>query len=305
MHTKRKANAVYVPIIGCKFKIDINECWSITFERAFMQSVSNGRVIIRGNKLSLRFIDSIIKMIEDCFKLAGLIYAARHNLIYSDDRKIYLKTFGYHFCVIYEPFYYDYYMKGNIFHYCTVFPFRYPSIHMRIMSYSPFSNFAQYLETEDEISSYLNRTIYYQLHVNNVFNSKDWKIVPFGNKNSFTIIYLNKLSMVVHKRNDPHLVLSVFMIGPSSLLLVPLNHLFELIDNKVPIVSVKISISDFERIKTEIEKFDDLIKAFELMKIDHLFYNQGKVVGKGTRFYLVQAALDKVSLFHHHLFHHL
>lgn len=294
--SKRILNSIYIPTMGCKFKIDLNEYWSICFEKLLIYGVSNGRVIITGNKLTLRFVDSILNILNDWHKFCSLIYTYRHYIVFTDDSKMYLKSFGYHICIIYEPYLYDNYLDANNITHCfKVLPFEYPSSHMKVMMYTPFSNFAQHLNKKEDISSYFSCLIYYQLKLIEIFKSDKWKVVPFFDEESFTLVYKSHLSMTFHiynYNNDFHLTAYIFMIGHSSLLLVPLSNIFKICENNTPVVTIKMLFCGLEKVKKEIEKYDGLIKLFKLLKIDHLFYNNGKVIGKGTRFYLIQAAFD-------------
>ena len=295
--SKRDVNVIYVPSMCCKFKIDINEYWSITIEKPLIHYIENGRIIILGNKLSLRFIDSIFILMKKCYDYGILVYSLRHCIVFNNDYETYLKPFGIHFRIVFEPYHSDFYKDGPLYHYFTVYPFKYPSIKMKPFYYTPFSNYAQHINNDDDLIAYFSRLIYYQMKICQTFNSIEWKVIPFFKEGSFSVIYRNELTMIFHQIHDnSHIVASVSLFGFSSLLLVPLSHFYKIHESKVPIAFFYLTIFEIEKIKTEIEKFDELIAAFKLMKIDHLFYNKGKVFGKGTRFYLVQAVLDEQGI---------
>ena len=146
-------------------------------------------------------------------------------------------------------YYYDNFLDANITHCFRVFPFRYPSGYVRVMMPSPLSNYAQIKNSEEDISSFFYCSIFYQLKIIEIFKSKKWKVVTFIGEESFTLIYENILSIAFHIDNDgSHLIASIFRIGFSSLLLVPLNNLFKFIENNSPIISIRISFFDLEKI---------------------------------------------------------
>ena len=62
--------------------------------------------------------------------------------------------------------------------------------------------------------------------------------------------------------DDFHLIAYVFMIGYSSLLLVPLGRLFPINENKSPVVTIKMPFLNLEKVKLEIEKYDEMIICF-------------------------------------------
>ena len=295
--SKRDVNTIYVPSMCCKFKIDVNEYWSITIEKPLIQYIESGKIIIFGNKLCLRFIDIIFNLMKNCYDYGLLVYSLRHCIVFNNDCETHLNPFGIHFRLFFEPCRSDFYKDGHLFHYFTIYSFIYPSIKMKPLYFTPFSNYAQHINNDDDQVAYFSRLIYYQNKIWQVFNSKNWKVIPFFKDNSFSVIYRNELTIIFHRIHDgSHIMASVSIYGLSSILLVPLGHFFKIHESKAPIASVYMTIFEMEKIKAEIEKFDELITAFHLMKIDHLFYNKGKVYGKGTRFYLVQAVLDEQGI---------
>ena len=295
--SKRDVNAIFIPSMCCRFKIDINEYWSITIEKRLIHYIEKGRLIILGNKLSLRFVDSIFNLISNCHDFGMLVFSLRHYLVFNNNYITLLKPFGIHFRIFFEPYHSIFYNDDHSINYFTLYPFRYPSIQMKQLHCTPFSNYAQHINDKDVLVAYFSRLIYYQNEIFKVFDSKDWKVIPFFKDNSFSVIYKNELTMIFHKIiDDSHIALFVSMNGFSSILLVPLGNFFKIHESKAPIAIVYMTIFDIAKIKAEIENYDELITAFKLMKIDHLFYNKGKVYGKGTRFYLVQAVLDEQGI---------
>ncbi|OHT13112.1 hypothetical protein TRFO_16866 [Tritrichomonas foetus] len=291
IYSYRDVNVLWMPSMNCKFKITYFEFWSLTIEKIYYPFNSKGRIIILGNKISLRFADSIIRLIKNIYTVESLMFQSKKITIYSHDFENYIKPYKYHYFMSLRPFSEDY--EINERHYYKPCFFKLPDVESRLMKFYPISNYAMKAGVYDEFAGYVKCSLIFHIKVCEIFHPPKWKVVPIHSKSAFTVLFENYLTMTFTKLlDDAHFIISVSSFGNSCLLLAPLSRIFQLPTTKRALISIKASINEIDSIQNEIETYAELFHHYQTMKIEHLHYHEGKVFGKGTRFYLVHTALD-------------
>lgn len=291
---KRHVNLLYIIPFSCRFKIDYSEYWTLTFEKMLIQFQTKGKIVIRGNRITLRFIDSIIDLMQNVFRVASMTFQAKFCLEYSNEFETFLKPFGYHYAIFLDPIIEDYYNKESVAHFLKLVPFRHPKLKCTPLKLTPLAKYVDDMKCYDSFASYVHTTIFFQMKICHVFNSKNWKIIPGACHQTVTLVYKDIMSIILFRiLDDMHYLGYVADHGKSCFLLAPLSNLFKVSKpDKSRVAFFKGTIFEIEKIRNEIEMYDDYIDVCNTMMIDTFNYMNGKVIGKAVRFYLVNVVID-------------
>lgn len=271
------------PILNVLFKVNETGYWSLRFDKSSFPFFSKSKVIIVGNQMSMRFVDSIVEILKNVHLVASLLFQSRSTqriplnvldvfninelnaviLVDNNNNK-------YHIELNLAPFRDIVFESNGTTHFIS-FSWIQFTPHCVLPYHLPLSLFPNLASDNkiipDTFGALLGQKLSPLLRIAELFGrSKNWSISVITEHNSFFLVFKKALTLNISLSHDLTFSVSINHRGRNSFLLLPLSEMMPISKPaNSPFVTISVKSSDLSLMKDTIKKYYQIFLAFEML----------------------------------------